>query len=777
MLACLLPAAAGHAAEPVTLNLWHIPPAWCPDPERKSQYILFQTFLKQHPGLEVEQGQPLTILGPAGDSSFLLAMAGGIAPDLFPVSLGRLSSLVDQRLLLPLDGLFAAWPERGRIARKFVAAATVDGSLYGIVTSTYAPGLIYRKDLFREAGLDPDRAPQTWAELAEVARRLTLPERGQFGLGMRPEELFLSFLWQAGGELVRARPDGTLECAIASDSGVRALEFVRDLHAGGAMRRPTSEAALPTHDLANGVFAMAVVMQPEAEYQYVLPKVPAYNVGVAALPAGPAGKVTTVGCTVWCINGTLDPEDPRDRRRIEAAWSYITWLAGDEAAQLRTEVYVERGAPHFLPPDHLERYGYAWALEQVDPSLRGLHEEIYRHGRVEPTFRGAQSVYLLLRTPIDAVMANPAADCRALLEATAARIDREVFDRQYDRLPARAQWLARGVTLLLAAVFLVFFVRAMQQVAEKARAETYVHAAGSRRRARMHLAAWGLMLPALASILLWAYIPLLRGSLMAFQDYFLRGESRFVGLANFVDVFTTPMFYRMMLQTLYYVFLSLALGFAAPIVLALLLSEVPRGKVFFRVVFFLPAVTSGLVIMFLWRRFYDPTEAGLFNYLLLEAGLVDRPLGWLQDKLMAMLCIVLPGVWAGAGPGSIIYIAALVSVPSDLYEAADVDGAGTLRKIWHIALPHLRALIIINFVGAFIGAFHAMQNILVMTGGGPEDATYTIGLDIFYSAFVYLRFGYATALAWVLGALLIGFTMYQLRLLKHVSFQAAESKE
>jgi len=141
-----------------------------------------------------------------------------------------------------------------------------------------------------------------------------------------------------------------------------------------------------------------------------------------------------------------------------------------------------------------------------------------------------------------------------------------------------------------------------------------------------------------------------------------------------------------------------------------------------------------------------------------------------------MLCIILPGVWAGAGPGSIIYIAALKSVPNEIYEAADVDGAGTIRKVFHITLPYLKALIIINFVGAFIGAFHAMQGIFVMTGGGPENSTYTIGLDIYYNAFVYLRFGYATALAWVLGSMLIGFTMYQLRILKHVKFEAAKGE-
>jgi multiple sugar transport system permease protein len=151
------------------------------------------------------------------------------------------------------------------------------------------------------------------------------------------------------------------------------------------------------------------------------------------------------------------------------------------------------------------------------------------------------------------------------------------------------------------------------------------------------------------------------------------------------------------------------------------------------------------------------------------------PREWLGDPNLAMLCVIVPAIWAGAGPGSLIYQAALKSVPESQYEAADIDGAGILRKTWNVTLPTIKPLIIINFVGAFIGAFHAMQNIFVMTGGGPARATYTLGMEIFFNAYLFLNFGYATAVAWILGSLLIGFTMYQLRILKDIQFTAAGS--
>lgn len=264
---------------------------------------------------------------------------------------------------------------------------------------------------------------------------------------------------------------------------------------------------------------------------------------------------------------------------------------------------------------------------------------------------------------------------------------------------------------------------------------------------------------------------------MAFQDYRILGDSKFVGLENFIRAFTEERFWVSMQRTVLYVVLSLGLGFFAPLILAFFLSEVPRCKMLFRTLFYLPAVTSSLVIMFLWKSFYRQGgvasgEPGLFNKIL---GFFQiPPQMWLDDPKLAMLCVIIPGIWAGVGSGSIIYLAALKTIPEEFYESADMDGAGVLSKMWHVTLPFLKPLIIINFVGVFIGAFHAMENILVMTGGGPLNATWVIGIEIFTQSFIYLKFGYATAIAWILGLLLIGFTIYQLRILRNLRFTTAD---
>jgi multiple sugar transport system permease protein len=151
---------------------------------------------------------------------------------------------------------------------------------------------------------------------------------------------------------------------------------------------------------------------------------------------------------------------------------------------------------------------------------------------------------------------------------------------------------------------------------------------------------------------------------------------------------------------------------------------------------------------------------------------LPEPYRWLSDSRTAMLACVMPMVWAGMGPGCLIYLAALKGIPDDYYEAADIDGATFIDKVMFVIFPNLKMLIIINFIGVFIGSWYgAVGNILAMTGGGAN--TEVADLAIWYEAFTYLRLGPATAMAWMLGFMMIGFTVNQLKMLSKVEFRAA----
>ena len=145
------------------------------------------------------------------------------------------------------------------------------------------------------------------------------------------------------------------------------------------------------------------------------------------------------------------------------------------------------------------------------------------------------------------------------------------------------------------------------------------------------------------------------------------------------------------------------------------------------------------------------------------------PVAWLQDSQWAMLSCVIPVIWSSAGPGCLIYLAALKGIPDDTYEAAEIDGANFFQKIWYVTLPALKSLIIINFVGAFIAASQSGGMILVMTFG--RAGTEVAELHIFKEAYTNLRFGSAIAMAWVLGVMTIMFTVYNLKRLSRMEFR------
>lgn len=264
---------------------------------------------------------------------------------------------------------------------------------------------------------------------------------------------------------------------------------------------------------------------------------------------------------------------------------------------------------------------------------------------------------------------------------------------------------------------------------------------------------------------------------MAFQNYKVTGDCAWVGMDNFINIVIDKGFWMSILRTFYFVVLNILFAFTAPILLAILLTEIKHLKIFYRTLFFLPQMTSTIVIALMWKLMYNPTPAGFLNQLILYLNYLPfvniNQQAWLEDPSLAMVCCVIPTVWASMGMSSLLYLAALHSIPPDLYEAADIDGAGVRAKLRHITIPTLMPLIIISFVGTFIATFQNMGNIFLMTFGGPGEATTVIGLKIWQEAYVNLRFGMATAMACMLGTLLVGLTYIQIKILSKVEYKRA----
>ena len=503
----------------------------------------------------------------------------------------------------------------------------------------------------------------------------------------------------------------------------------------------------------------------------------AHQLGFCPVPAsgGPEGRPVIIAeRQIWGLNNELlkKPEATRS-----AAFQVLAWLE-HELPRNNVRKSVEEGHGAIVSPQLLAQTDFSEYLDQVPPHLVEAYEDVYNF-----TFAGpfVASWDAIRRELVGGVLTQLATsktyDYRAGLKVAQEQANRTLVTSKSDdkkqTMPRFRLIVGLFIVLAVALTFVgIWRIRSAYLSSDKPQGQMAV---GTSRGVSKKIVPWLLLLPALGLIAMWHYYPMLKGSVMSVQDYSIAGQSQWVGLGNFLSVLLDPRFYKSLFITFKFTALSILLGFSAPILLALLLDEVPRFKFTFRMIYLLPNVCAGLVIVFLWKMMFYPTEQGSINGILLKVNLLSEPLRFYEDPDLALLCCILPGIWASAGIGSLIYLAALKSVPTELYEAAEVDGANIRHRLWHITVPTIRPLITITFIGAFIGTFHTMGNIFVMTGGGPDGQTTVLALKIWKDAFIYLNFGVATATAWVLGTGLIGFTIWQLSFLKKVEFRRAET--
>jgi len=970
-------AAAPTAPAPVSentveLHLWNIPKKGSTNPLEVARRRVFDAFCLRHPKIRVRALVPLKIEGPAQEGNEFLAVAGGVAPDVFYLFGRKISDYNLQNFFYPLNDYLADYvvrhdkPYSGIAAPDKVWELCHDADrIIAVPYSYYSMALLCEKAAFAKAGL-AGRHPKNWQELYEFARKLTFDpskETGanpndpvQYGIniltGIYAGWHYLQYVWSAGGDVVKPYYplDGTMHAVPAppldyrefgirlsnEDSFYPAVEQARDDLTRRGLPADYSITDLKWRLETNKPEAVEAIFfyrkmahQPwlrngDHEFDITPEMIQAgkavdpvtgdvfdlndeavqkriyYGVSAAAdvqsgielgnwrtaMSIGTLGEASNIDPNqtkfvpfpsrkgfppaafiaghYLGINAAIVTANVPGRRDVQAirdaAWQYIEFLTGPEAERMRIDTFVEYGLAEFIRPALLESAGYGDLLARIPQERRELWDNLNSYARVEPYSKGFTHVMTReLGMVIEAALGDRfdmktggyGRDLQAIMDDTCRNVNTMVLGELPDSVVQKRSRIGWVVFAVMAAGLMIG-ARLIVKLAMQARvklADTEGFGVGGN-PSRRRLYAWLFLTPAVASIAIWAYYPLLWGLLMGFQDYKILGGSTYIGLRNFVEAVSEPKFWRYLLQTLQYMVMLVGIGFCIPIILAVLLTEIPRMKVFFRTVYYLPAVTTGLATLFLWKRLlYDPSHRGVINQLMIwfnswPVGLVmavkaavlvatlliivslflqsardynspakrwffgvcagafsvllaviligvlrDGGLGaftspfefekqsFLRDPNLAMLWVVVPTIWASAGPGCLIYLAALKGIPEEQYEAADLDGAGLWHKLVHVSYPNLKALIIINFIGAVVAGFKESMNIFVMTGGGPEYATMTTGLYIWYNAFMFLNFGLAAAMAWIMGAMLIGFTLWQLRILDKLQFRSAAVEE
>ena len=263
---------------------------------------------------------------------------------------------------------------------------------------------------------------------------------------------------------------------------------------------------------------------------------------------------------------------------------------------------------------------------------------------------------------------------------------------------------------------------------------------------RENLAGWLMASPFILGLIFWTVGPMLYSLYLSLTHWDLLTPPRWAGLDNYRQMFTSPDTWTSLKVTTTYALGAIPLGMALGLAVAMLLNTKVRGLSIWRTIYYLPAVLSGVAVSLLWQFIFS-ADFGVLNFLLGLVG-IKGP-AWLSSEQWALPAIIIMSLW-GAGGDMVIYLAALQGVPTELYEAAEVDGAGSWRRFLNITLPMISPVIFFQLVTGIIAALQTFTQGFIMTNGGPNNATLFYVLHLYRQAFRYFQMGYASALAWLL---------------------------
>jgi multiple sugar transport system permease protein len=261
--------------------------------------------------------------------------------------------------------------------------------------------------------------------------------------------------------------------------------------------------------------------------------------------------------------------------------------------------------------------------------------------------------------------------------------------------------------------------------------------------------------PWIVGFLLFTAGPLIASILISLTRWDFISPPTYIGLENYTAMLDDELFFKSLRVTSVYTFLSVPLGLAGGLLIAWLMNQKLKGITLFRTIYYLPTVIAGVAFALLWQWMFNPNY-GMINGVLALVGIPGPK--WIYSEQWVVPAYVLMSLW-GVGASMIIYLAALQSVPTELYEAAAIDGAGAMRRFWSITLPMISPVILFNLIIGIINSFQIFTSVYIMTQGGPNNGSLFFVLYIYRHAFQYFNTGYASALAWVLFIIIMLFTL------------------
>jgi ABC-type sugar transport system permease subunit/ABC-type glycerol-3-phosphate transport system substrate-binding protein len=775
-----------QASAPVRLVLWGMESG----PDSQDQDAKIAAFEKMHPNIHVSA---LSMgAGAMNPQKLMTAIVGDVPPDLVLQDRFTIGDWASRGAFRPLDDLLSqdlhsSSPYAVR-QRDYVPATWAEtlyqGKVYAIPSSTDDRMLYYNKALFRQAGLDPNHPPQTWEQMIDDAKRLTVraPDGGYQRVGLIPTYgqgwLYL-WSWQEDGEVMSA--DGRT-CTLDNPQTVKALTamvFWYDQLGGvDAINSFAGGFGSDAQDpFLTGKLAMRVegdsLVNSIARYK------PDLDFGVAPVPV-PEQRFRHQGIfahePTWVTwSGGDSFVIPRGSRHVQAAWQFIQWYNSPQAALLGAQAqaaYAHSKQRLYVPPLFANRGAtrlvFAYYRNSLPPKF--LQAKLMSLSLLPDTkFRPVTFVGQLLWDQqvraVDNATRHLQTSTRALAEAQSqvqSALNAVYTSAEHPLLPVRP--VVAVIVVLTLIGFAALGIGAARWMAKRRKSE----------RAE----AWaGLLfiLPWAFGFLVFTLGPIIASLVLSFCDYDVLHPARWAGLSNYHALVTTD--HTLVLKSLgnavYLAVFGIPLGMVTSLAMALLLNAKLRGQQWYRTAFYMPSIVPVVATTVLWGYILnsDP-HRGLINagwQATITHWFGIAPPGWEAVPGWAKPGLIVMGLW-GAGGGMILWLAGLQSIPSTLYEAASLDGAGWWSQFRNITLPMLSPYIFFNVIMGTIGTLQTFETAYILggTGGGgstgPQDSLLVPVVYLFNNAFQYFKMGYASALAWLLFILILGLTLGQLKI-------------
>lgn len=772
---------------------------WDGDEGQRVLRPVVREFEKLHPWIRVKfEGAPYSNY----HQKLLAQYAAGVAPDVVMMDPANFQRMAKRGAMLELNQFYNSpgFPKNADgteigiddYYKEIVDAHSYKGKLY-VLPRDIAPvaNIYYNKRLFDEAGIPYPDGTWTWdfkvrPELKEkdflwvvqqLSKKNAQGRPTQWGYVPAWPQVWVETMAFSTGAKYADDPESPRKILTNSPEWLRAWEAFADqtlvkkwipstTEISSVMQTNTDNLFLSgkVAMYQNGIwvvprFREALIPGSKEFFEWDIALAPAYKDGTKAYPTGGSGYSV--------VSSTPYPED---------AWRLAAWMAGPPgmvgmaaAGQAQPAIKQIALSDAWLPTkDSPKIMQYPWN--------RIITHEAVPYVKFAPTSDLWPEVGTLASSRVESVLTGLAKPKDALSIGAERAQDRlDVLLKEQDLPPFKWE-----LGLVLAVVLLAVLV-AWIYYPERGRLKTM-----SSRQRKENRAGYWFVMPWILGMLIFTIGPMVLSLLMSVADWDIIRAARWRGVENYREAFfVDPRFWISLRVTFVYSIFAVPLGLVGSLLLALLLNVKVRGIALYRACFYMPALASAVAGALIWRKIFQP-EGGLLNWLIYGAdgngnflGLATflsqfNPAGqqtnWLGNEQTALPAMIIMSLW-GIGGGMVILLAGLQGIPQFYYEAATVDGANLWTKFRNVTFPLLTPSLFFSLITGVIGSFQVFTQAFVLTSGGPNDSTRFYMLHLYENAFLSLRMGYASALAWILFVVILIFTLAQLKLNKYVYYE------